>query len=97
LPVHRVPPEYLSEIHEMRQGREMGCDANLASAASRAADGNPPRKARIRGRSRTCRMPPTCPGAAGSRGVERFAEQPIPGPVGDSNFRTPLGFGWLTV
>jgi len=39
----------------------MGCDANLASAASRATAGNPPRKAEIRGRSRTCRMPPTDP------------------------------------
>ncbi|PWT84297.1 MAG: hypothetical protein C5B57_05090 [Blastocatellia bacterium] len=74
-----------SEIrHRAKKGQKIGLrKANLASAATHASDGKPRAQGRVRRRSRTCAGLPPDPAAAVSRGVERFAEQPVFWPISD--------------
>src|SRR5207244_8113161 len=64
-----------------RQARRLLRPRTFASGATRAAVGTWRRSAEIRGRSRTCRIRPTCRGAARSRAVEQFADAAVFWPV----------------
>ena len=67
--------------HLQPKGRKRAAEANLASAARHATDGNPRAQGRVPRRSRTCACCAHVLELAGSRGVEGFAEPHVSGPI----------------